>query len=176
MTYESTLKKLLATVDIRINGDRSWDMKVNNPRVYRRILAEGSLGLGESYMADWWDCDRLDIFFTKIIKADLESAVRGSLTYLKDTAIAKILNLQSRKRAFQVGEEHYDNGNELFTLMLDPRMVYTCAYWKGLKEIPKNLAKAQEQKLDLVKFEKRLKMKILPGCLRGNTVTSIPMA
>jgi len=171
MTYKKTFKELLGTVDIRINGTRSWDMKVHNPKMYHRVLADGSLGLGESYMAGWWDCDRLDIFFAKVIKADLERTVRGSLTYLKDAVIAKLFNLQSRKRAFQIGEEHYDNGNELFTLMLDPRMVYTCAYWKGLDQIPENLTKAQEQKLDLVCRKMGLKkgMKVLDiGCGWGS--------
>ena len=150
MSYEKTFKQLLATADIAVNGDRPWDMKVHNPKVYRRILSEGSLGLGESYMDGWWNCDRLDIFFAKVIEADLEKTVKGSWVYLKNAAIARICNPQCKRRAFQVGAKHYDTGNELYSLMLDPRMTYSCAYWKGLKEVPENLAKAQEQKLDLV--------------------------
>jgi len=171
MTYEDTAKKLLATADIRVNGNRPWDMKVHNPDVYRRVLAEGSLGLGEAYMDGWWDCDRIDLFFEKIIEADLERVVRGKWVYVKDALLARVLNLQSKKRAFEVGEKHYDNGNDLYSLMLDPRMVYTCAYWKGLAETPHNLAKAQEQKLDLVCRKLGLKkgMKVLEiGCGWGS--------
>jgi cyclopropane-fatty-acyl-phospholipid synthase len=171
MDYEETFRELLATADIKVNGNRPWDMKVHNPGVYQRIQAEGSLGLGESYMDGWWDCDRLDIFFTKVIEADLEKTVKGSWVYLKGAAIARIRNLQSKKRAFQVGEKHYDAGNELYSLMLDPRMTYSCAYWKGLKETPENLAKAQEQKLDLVCKKLGLKkgMRVLDiGCGWGS--------
>jgi cyclopropane-fatty-acyl-phospholipid synthase len=41
---------------------------------------------------------------------------------------------------------HYDIGNDLYTRMLDPRMVYSCAYWQDAS----SLAEAQEAKLDLV--------------------------
>ena len=43
----------------------------------------------------------------------------------------RLRNLQSRKRAFQVGEQHYDIGNDLFLAMLDPTMSYSCAYWEN---------------------------------------------
>ena len=68
---------------------------------------------------------------------------------LKDiwiTMKATLLNRQSRSRAFEVGEKHYDLGNDLFELMLDKRMTYSCAYWKNAA----NLDEAQEAKLDLV--------------------------
>lgn len=103
-------------------------------------------------MDGWWDFvdDGIDIFFEKVIRANLEKRIRGAWAYKKDVIIARIFNLQNRKRAFQIGKEHYDAGNELFTKMLDSRMTYSCGYWKGLERIPKNLAKAQEQKLELV--------------------------
>lgn len=171
MGHQETFKQLLATADVIVNGNRPGDMKVHNPKVYQRILSEGSLGLGESYMDGWWDCDRLDIFFAKVVKANLEKTVKGSWIYLKDAAIARICNLQSERRAFQVGEKHYDAGNELYSLMLDTGMTYSCAYWKGLKETPENLAKAQEQKLDLVCKKLGLKkgMRVLDiGCGWGS--------
>jgi cyclopropane-fatty-acyl-phospholipid synthase len=59
---------------------------------------------------------------------------------------AKLLNLQSLSRAFQVGEHHYDLGNDLYQLILDSRLTYSCAYWKNAK----TLDEAQEAKLDLI--------------------------
>jgi cyclopropane-fatty-acyl-phospholipid synthase len=56
------------------------------------------------------------------------------------------MNLQSKERSGKSVEAHYDIGNDLYTKMLDPRMVYTCAYWKGAT----TLAEAQENKLDLI--------------------------
>lgn len=41
--------------------------------IFKRVLQEGSLGLGESYMDGWWECERLDIFFSKVLRAGLEN-------------------------------------------------------------------------------------------------------
>lgn len=54
--------------------------------------------------------------------------------------------MQSRRRAFIVGERHYNLGNDLFQNMLDKRMNYSCAYWKDAS----NLDEAQENKLELI--------------------------
>jgi cyclopropane-fatty-acyl-phospholipid synthase len=56
------------------------------------------------------------------------------------------MNMQSSARAYQVGEYHYDLGNDLYEAMLDKRMNYTCGYWRRAK----TLDDAQEAKLDLV--------------------------
>jgi hypothetical protein len=44
------LAELLRGADVVLDGDRPWDMVVRDPRMARRILAQGSLGAGESYM------------------------------------------------------------------------------------------------------------------------------
>ena len=144
--FKVAVEELFSLAGIRIDGPHPWDIRVHNDNFYRRVLSQGSLGLGESYMDGWWDCDALDEFINKILKADLESRVRKSWGLLWLGLKAKLFNLQSRERAFEVGEKHYDLGNDLYAAMLDKRMNYTCAYWKDAK----NLDEAQEAKLDLV--------------------------
>jgi len=137
--------ELLEKADIEINGSRSWDIQVKNPDFFKRVLQEGSLGLGESYMDGWWECDRLDIFFHHVLKHKLDQQLPH---HFKDTlriAAARLTNLQSKKRAWIVGKEHYDLGNDLFSLMLDPYMQYSCGYWKEAT----TLAAAQEAGYDL---------------------------
>ncbi len=56
--------ELLSRAGIAINGSAPADIRVKNPDFFKRVLQEGSLGLGESYMDGWWECDRLDMFFT----------------------------------------------------------------------------------------------------------------
>jgi cyclopropane-fatty-acyl-phospholipid synthase len=63
-----------------------------------------------------------------------------------DVAKARVMNLQKKSHAFNIGEKHYDIGNDLYTAMLDQRLTYTCGYWKDAD----NLDAAQEAKLDLV--------------------------
>ncbi len=167
MTAKQTVQEYLALADIQINGKRPWDIQVHNPKFYTRVLAGGSLALGESYMAGWWDCRALDQFFFKILKARLDKRVRNWKQLIFDVLKAKILNLQSRSRAYVVGRRHYDLGNDLYTCMLDKRMVYSCGYWKNAK----TLDKAQEAKLDLICKKLKLKpgMKILDiGCGWGS--------
>ncbi len=62
-------EELLAPADVRVDGDRPWDVQVHDPRLWVRVFAEGSLGLGESYMDGWWDCEQLDAFFHRVLAA-----------------------------------------------------------------------------------------------------------
>lgn len=155
--------EMLQSADIEVNGSRPFDIRVKNPHFFKRVLQEGSLGLGESYMDGWWKCDRLDIFFQKVLRAGLENQLPH---HIKDTlrvAAARLTNLQSKKRAWIVGKEHYDLGNDLFSLMLDPYMQYSCAYWKDAT----TLKQAQEAKLKLIceKLQLRPGMTLLDiGC------------
>lgn len=139
------VQELLAHAEVEIDGSNSWDIQVHNDDFYRRVLSEGTLGLGESYMDGWWDCDQIDVLFYKLIMAELHTKVRRK-GLLWEIVKAKLFNLQSRKRALRDIQSHYDVGNDLYQKMLDKRMVYTCAYWKDAK----NLDEAQEAKLDLV--------------------------
>ena len=140
---------LLGLADVRVNGDRPWDMRVADGRVFGRILREGTLGLGEAYVDGWWDAPKLDEFFHKVVAADLKRKVGLSWPLIKTVIRAAFLNLQSYRRAFEIGERHYDNGNDLYQAMLDKRMTYTCGYWSG-KPKAGTLDEAQEAKLDLV--------------------------
>ena len=140
-----TAQKLLDPCDVRINGHRPWDLQVHHPQTLVRILARGSLGLGESYMDGWWDCDQLDAFFTRILRARLDEQMSGAAAAWLGLR-ARLLNLQSERRAWQVGREHYDLGNDLFEGMLDSSMAYSCGYWAQAD----SLEEAQTAKLDLV--------------------------
>ncbi|SFQ98541.1 MULTISPECIES: cyclopropane fatty acyl phospholipid synthase [unclassified Enterobacter] len=138
--------ELLNRAGIHINGPAPSDIQVKNPHFFKRVLQQGSLGLGESYMDGWWECERLDMFFSKVLRAGLENQLPH---HLKDTlriAAARLFNLQNKKRAWIVGKEHYDLGNDLFSRMLDPQMQYSCAYWKEAT----TLEEAQLAKLRLI--------------------------
>lgn len=155
--------ELLNRAGIAVNGSAPHDIQVKNPHFFKRVLQQGSMGLGESYMDGWWHCDRLDIFFHKVLRAGLENQLPR---HLKDTlriAAARVFNLQSKKRAWIVGKEHYDLGNDLFSRMLDPFMQYSCGYWKEAT----TLEEAQQAKLKMICEKLQLKpgMKVLDiGC------------
>ena len=137
--------KILASAGIEENGSQPWDIQVHNPRLYWRILAQGSLGLGESYMDGWWDCEALDEFFARVLNLGLDHRV-GGLNQIKVFGLSRLLNMQNRTRSKRVARQHYDVGNDLYSEMLDQRMMYSCGYWRRAE----TLAEAQEAKLELI--------------------------
>jgi cyclopropane-fatty-acyl-phospholipid synthase len=110
------------------------------------VLAGGSLALGDAYVDGWWDVKSLDQFFDRLLSARLQKEISFSWPLFWVAATSFLFNLQSKSRAFEVGEKHYDIGNDVYEAMLDKRMVYTCGYWRNAK----NLNDAQEAKLNLV--------------------------
>lgn len=141
---KSVIEKHLANSGVRFNGGQPWDIKVHDPRLYDRLIKDRTLGLGEAYMEGWYDCDRLDEAISRMINEYKKFTPR--LQDLWATLLAVVKNYQSKNRAFEVGEKHYSIGNDLFELMLDKRLTYSCGYWKDAK----NLDDAQEAKLDLI--------------------------
>lgn len=156
------VRDLLAGAGVTVGGDAPWDIHVHDERLYTRVLRDGTLGVGEAYVEGWWDSPALDQMMDRILRGRVDLAVRDSWVLLAHAVKARIFNLQA-SRAFEVGERHYDIGNDLYRPMLGTRMMYTCAYWKDAE----NLDQAQEAKLDLVcrKIGLRPGMRVLDlGC------------
>lgn len=143
---KEAVAKMLARLDVRMDGTRAWDICVHNPNFYPKVLAGGSLALGESYMDAWWSCKALDQLFDRILSARLDQQIKKNGHLLWAAVKAKIINAQCKSRATVIGKHHYDLGNPLFSNMLDKRMVYSCAFWENAS----TLDEAQEEKLDLV--------------------------
>ncbi len=136
---------LLSDAGIALNGNAPWDLQMHHPRLPERIFAHGSLGLGEAYMDGDWDAERLDELFARLLRARLDTRIRPAALLLHAFS-ARLLNRQTPRRAWRVGEQHYDLGNDFYAAMLDPRMAYTCGYWQDAGD----LASAQEAKLELI--------------------------
>lgn len=137
--------ELLTPAEIQIDGSEPFDIHVHNPELYSELLAGGSLALGESYMDGWWDCVALDQFFYRVMKARLDQRVRESRAAVWAALKTRLYQKTTRRKAFEIGRRHYDLGNDLFAVMLDRQMNYSCAYWQGAE----NLDAAQKAKLDL---------------------------
>ncbi|MFW6228108.1 MAG: cyclopropane fatty acyl phospholipid synthase [Alkalispirochaeta sp.] len=169
--HRRKVEALLEGTDIKIDGDGPSDIEVRDPRFFKRVLTQGSLGLGESYMDGWWECAALDEMMTKLLRAGLDRTVVARVLAL-DLAEAVLFNLQSRTRAWIVGHKHYDIGNDLYRVMLDRNLVYSCGYWKNAE----TLDEAQIAKIDLVCRKLQLKpgMRVLDiGCGWGGAAAYV---
>ena len=149
--FKKQIETMLESADVLIGGSRPWDIQVKNNELYKRVMAQGSLGFGEAYMDGWWDCEALDQLIDRLLRSKLDENFKTVVLVIAALK-AKLMNRQSIKRAYQVGEQHYNAGNDLYRLMLDERMIYSCAYWKNAG----NLNEAQEHKLDLTCRKLRL--------------------
>jgi len=169
--FRRRIEALLAPADIRVNGDRPWDLQVHDEALFRRVLAYGTLGFGEAYMDGWWDCAAIDEMTARAWRADLPARLKPWRD-LPRILQARLSNVQRGLRSFAVGRQHYDIGNELYAHMLDERMMYSCGYWRRAR----TLDEAQTAKLDLVcrKLDLRPGQRVLDiGCGWGGAARYI---
>ena len=123
-------------------------VRVRNPRVYSRILREGSVGLGESYADGWWDTDDLSGLLRLAHRnlARTHTARDSAHRWLRPVVdpIARRRHADKVRDAHNV-RAHYDLGNEFFERILDETMMYSCAVFERPTE---SLAEASVHKLD----------------------------
>lgn len=140
MSSKDIIVKLALEAGIEIGKD----VQVNNEHFYDRLIKDGTLGLGESYMEGWWDVIpplTLDELAYRVIKANLKTKLQ-SLSMMHKLKIAStwirthMPNVFQKKNSVedskQVALKHYDLGNEIYEGMLDSKMIYSCAYFSLL--------------------------------------------
>jgi cyclopropane-fatty-acyl-phospholipid synthase len=168
--YKQLVHEIISPIGICINGDNLWDIRVHNEKFYSRVIQQGLLGIGESYMDGWWDCDGLDQLTARVLSARVTEKMNYSgntifkLVLAKFNVFAKLfINRQNKTRAQKVANRHYNLSNQLFKSMLDKNLNYTCGYWRHAV----TLGEAQEAKLQLIcdKLYLQPGMKVLDiGC------------
>ena len=142
---QDKLTALLEEAGVTIGGSAPWDIQVHDPRWFKRVLSQPSLGLGESYMDGWWDCEELDAFFFRLMRHADVTKMYGMGTIIK-FYLRNLWNCQSILKSRKVADLHYNLGNDLYQPMLGSSMAYTCAYWQPGHD----LTQAQKNKYDLV--------------------------
>jgi cyclopropane-fatty-acyl-phospholipid synthase len=126
---------------------------VHDERFFSRVVAHGNLGAGEAYMDGWWDAERLDETFARLLASGAVSSIPKSFDSMIAALRTRLVNVQTRSRSQQVARRHYDLGNDLYLAFLDPYNQYTCGYFKDTAD----LNVAQEKKLDLICRKLQLK-------------------
>lgn len=152
--FPKTITDKLSAVGVTMNGNAPWDPKILNEAFYDRVLKDKSLGLGESYMDGWWECGQIDELINRIIRSKVEYDMADAVKLAFEMIPHKLKSMHSRRQDSQAIHEHYDLGNDFFFSFLDhPNLQYSCGYFKDTED----LAKAQENKLDLIAEKLELK-------------------
>ncbi len=159
--------QLLAGADIHLNGSRPWDIQIKHPLTLQRWMREGSLGLGESYMDGWWECQAIDQMMSRAVRARLQQHMGTPQAWWRSYWSQWAQHLPVGKQNI-VGRAHYDLGNLLFSAMLDSGMNNSSAYWH---EGASTLEQAQTAKLEMIcrKLQLQPGMRLLDlGCGWGS--------
>ncbi len=123
---------------------------------YLDIIWSGTVGAGESYARGAWQCDdltgliRLFVLNRHLVDGMERGLARLSAPLLK---AAHRLHRNTKTGSRQNIAAHYDLSNEFFSLMLDPTMMYSCAYFQRPDS---TLEEASRSKIDLICRKLRL--------------------
>lgn len=151
---KAIVESLAARAGIDLDGAGPLSIRVLRDDFYELALARGFTGLREAYVDGAWEAEQLDAVTAKVLSERVPLRWSDGAELTLAVLSSRLRNLQSRSRS-SASRRHYDLGNDLYAAMLDRRLVYSCAYWRGAR----TLDEAQEAKLDLV----CRKMGLAPG-------------
>ena len=123
--------------------------------VLRRIMARGDIGLGEEYIAGSWDTDSVEKLVSLfLLNLDHFSdfshgSLLNRLGFVIHNALVRRNSIAGSARNIQ---DHYDVGNDFYSLWLDKSMTYSSALYGGAGD----LFRAQQNKYEriLSKFDR----------------------
>ena len=120
-------------------------LEIRDRAFFRRLATRGKLGLGESYTAEEWESDDLVALFELLLRnADTVSEHHSRVRRLLELR-PRLNRRNGLVRARRNIAYHYDLGNDLFALMLDETMTYSCAVFE---RPDMTLAEAQRAKYE----------------------------
>lgn len=107
-------------------------LTVRDPRFYRALAANGSVGAAEAYLDGDWDCsDLVALVRLLVANRDLLDAMERGPARVGGWAMAALhaLRRNTRAGARRNIAAHYDLGNEFFRLFLSDDLMYSSAMY-----------------------------------------------
>ncbi|HZZ93843.1 MAG TPA: class I SAM-dependent methyltransferase [Usitatibacter sp.] len=127
--------------EVAFDEKPSVTLKLHGTRGASALVKPTLLSLAEAYIEG--HCD---------LEGNLREAIRSAEAISRSVPARSIFDgalhhrsRHSRRDDRQAIQHHYDVSNEFYSLWLDPRMVYSCAYFRSEDD---SLEQAQVQKLD----------------------------
>ncbi len=132
----------------RTEGDEPGNfgrIDVVNPDMFSRLLRDGAVSFGESYMDGWWNTPDLQALMDVILKNNdqIGHSMPGASLARMYERLRHWLRSNSRGQARRNISHHYDLGNAFYGEWLDETMTYSSALFDTGQE---DLASAQSAK------------------------------
>jgi cyclopropane-fatty-acyl-phospholipid synthase len=103
---------------------------VRDPEFFSMAAYGGAVGAGESYIQGHWRCDDLTALVRiMVLNRDVLEGLETSIAARGSALLRRLLhwaNRNSKHGSARNIAAHYDLGNELYKLMLDETMAYSC--------------------------------------------------
>jgi cyclopropane-fatty-acyl-phospholipid synthase len=123
---------------------------VHDPRFYGEIAFGGSIGAGEAYMLGYWTSDNLtDVVRMMVVNQAVMDSLEGCYQWLTKPFMQVLhwLNSNTTEGSRKNIAAHYDLGNDMFALFLDPTMMYSSGMFDAQTQ---SLQAASELKLKTI--------------------------
>ena len=138
------------------------NIRIVNPRFYKRIVLFGDIGFGEAYVDGDWETDSItNVISWMILNIENNPAISGNGKKFSPISLLKVLNrayhkfnMNTKSKSKKNISDHYDLNNDFFKLWLDDSMTYSSAIFTDKNE---DLYKAQLEKYDRICRELKLK-------------------
>jgi len=112
------------------NNGLSVTIHVHDPRFYGEMAFGGSIGAGEAYMLGYWSSDNLtNLIRLMVLNQDVMDDLEGGMAWLAKPLLKSLhwMNRNTQDGSRRNIAAHYDLGNDMFQLFLDPTMMYSSA-------------------------------------------------
>jgi cyclopropane-fatty-acyl-phospholipid synthase len=132
------------------SSELTVEINVKDQRFYSDIALGGTVAAGEAYMQGYWSCNNLTGLVRIMLRnREVMDQVEGGFSLFKAPILRLMhwLNRNSQAGSRRNIEAHYDLGNEMFELFLDPTMMYSCAYYPDSKASLDQAATAKLQRI-----------------------------
>lgn len=113
---------------------KSATITVLDARFYGEIAFGGSIGAGEAYMLGYWNAENLtDVIRLMCLNQSVMDTLEGGYQWLNKPAMKLLhwLNSNTTEGSRKNIAAHYDLGNDMFSLFLDPTMMYSSAMFNA---------------------------------------------
>lgn len=122
---------------------------ISDWRTFTHFAAKGDIGLAEAYRDYWWDSDDLCalLSFGLANEAALTPLLHGNRFSNLTSRVLYALRQNTIKGSKKNIHDHYDLGNQFYSLWLDPTMTYSAALYRKDHD---TLEQAQHNKYDRI--------------------------